>query len=205
VATVGALPQGIPTPTLPWTSAGDVVPLFIAAVGITLVSLTDDRDGDELRGSRGEEVEPNQEMIGMGAANIAAGLFQSFAISTSGSRTAVAEQSKAKSQLTGVVGAVLVAVLLLFLNSLLADLPQTALAAVVIVAALSLMDVSILRRYLRVRKSAFAVSLVATAGVMLLGVLQGIVVAVTLAILLFFRRNRWPHGAVLGKLEGDDG
>jgi high affinity sulfate transporter 1 len=206
VATVGALPQGIPAPTLPWTNAGDVVPLLIAAVGITLVSLTDTiATATSFAARRGEEVEPNQEMIGMGAANIAAGLFQGFSISTSGSRTAVAEQSNAKSQLTGVVGAGLVVVLLLFLNSLLADLPQTALAAVVIVAARSLMDVSILRRYLRVRKSALVVSLVATAGVMLLGVLQGIVVAVTLAILLFFRRNWWPHGAVLGKLDGEHG
>ena len=206
VATVGALPQGIPAPTFPWTSASDVVPLLIAALGITLVSLTDTiATATSFAARRGDEVEPNQEMIGMGAANIAAGFFQGFAVSTSGSRTAVAEQSGAKSQVTGVVGAALVVVLLLFLNSLLADLPQAALAAVVIVAALSLMDLGILRRYLRVRKSAFAVSLVATAGVMLLGVLQGIVVAVTLAILLFFRRNWWPHGAVLGRLEGDQG
>ena len=206
VATVGALPQGVPTPTLPWTTAGDVVPLLIAAVGITLVSLTDTiATATSFAARRGEEVEPNQEMIGMGAANIAAGLFQGFAVSTSGSRTAVAEQSGAKSQVTGLVGAGLVAALLLFLNSLLADLPQTALAAVVIVAALSLMDLGLLRRYLRVRRSAFAVSLVATAGVVLLGVLQGIVVAVTLAILLFFRRNWWPHGAVLGTVEGVEG
>jgi high affinity sulfate transporter 1 len=203
VATVGALPQGVPTPTFPWTTASDVVPLLIAAVGITLVSLTDTiATATSFAARRGDEVEPNQEMIGMGAANIAAGLFQGFAVSTSGSRTAVAEQSGAKSQVTGLVGAGLVAALLLFLNSLLADLPQTALAAVVIVAALSLMDLGLLRRYLRVRRSAFAVSLVATAGVMLLGVLQGIVVAVTLAILLFFRRNWWPHGAVLGTVEG---
>jgi high affinity sulfate transporter 1 len=206
VATVGALPRGVPTPSLPWTRVSDVVPLFIAAIGITLVSLTDTiATATSFAARRGEEVEPNQEMIGMGAANIAAGLFQGFAVSTSGSRTAVAEQSGAKSQLTGVVGAALVVALLLFLNSLLADLPQTALAAVVIVAALSLMDLGILRRYLRVRRSAFAVSLVATAGVMLLGVLQGIVVAVTLAILLFFRRNWWPHGAVLGTVEGLEG
>ena len=206
VATVGALPQGVPTPALPWTNAGDVVPLLIAAVGITLVSLTDTiATATSFAARRGEEVEPNQEMIGMGAANIAAGLFQGFAVSTSGSRTAVAEQSGAKSQVTGLVGAGLVAVLLLFLNSLLADLPQAALAAVVIVAALSLMDLGLLRRYLRVRRSAFVVSLVATAGVILLGVLQGIVVAVTLAILLFFRRNWWPHGAVLGTVEGVEG
>ncbi|HEX4189176.1 MAG TPA: sulfate permease [Solirubrobacteraceae bacterium] len=206
VATVGALPQGIPAPTFPWTTAGDVVPLLIAALGITLVSLTDTiATATSFAARRGEEVDPNQEMIGMGAANIAAGLFHGFAVSTSGSRTAVAEQSGAKSQVTGVVGAALVVVLLLFLNSLLADLPQTALAAVVIVAALSLMDLGILRRYLRVRRSAFAVSLAATAGVILLGVLQGIVVAVTLAILLFFRRNWWPHGAVLGRVEGAGG
>jgi high affinity sulfate transporter 1 len=206
VATVGALPQGVPAPTVPWTNAGDVPALLIAAIGITLVSLTDTiATATSFAARRGEEVKPNQEMIGIGVANIAAGLFQGFAVSTSGSRTAVAEQSGAKSQVTGLVGAGLVAVLLLFLNSLLADLPQTALAAVVIVAALSLMDLGILRRYLGVRRSAFAVSLVATAGVVLLGVLQGIVVAVALAILLFFRRNWWPHGAVLGKLDGEEG
>jgi high affinity sulfate transporter 1 len=170
VATVGALPKGVPSPSLPWTNADDVGPLLIAAVGITLVSLTDTiATATSFAARRGDEVEPNQEMIGMGAANIAAGFFQGFAVSTSGSRTAVAEQSGAKSQLTGVVGAALVVVLLLFLNSLLSDLPQTALAAIVIVAALSLMDLGILQRYMRVRKSAFAVSLVATAGVILLG------------------------------------
>jgi high affinity sulfate transporter 1 len=206
VATVGALPRGVPTPAIPWTKASDVVPLLIAGLGITLVSLTDTiATATSFAARRGEEVEPNQEMIGMGAANVAAGLLQGFAVSTSGSRTAVAEQSGAKSQMTGVVGAALVALLLLFLNSLLRDLPQTALAAVVIVAALSLMDLGILRRYMQVRPSTLAVSLVATAGVMLLGVLQGIVVAVTLAILLFFRRNWWPHGAVLGSLDGLEG
>jgi high affinity sulfate transporter 1 len=206
VATVGALPRGVPAPSIPWTKASDAVPLLIAGLGITLVSLTDTiATATSFAARRGEEVEPNQEMIGMGAANIAAGLLQGFAVSTSGSRTAVAEQSGAKSQVTGVVGAALVAVLLLFLNSLLADLPQTALAAVVIVAALSLMDLGVLRRYVEVRRSALAVSLVATAGVILLGVLQGIVVAVTLAILLFFRRNWWPHGAVLGSVEGLEG
>ena len=201
VSTVGALPQGVPSPSLPWTNAGDVGPLLVAAVGITLVSLTDTiATATSFAARRGEEVRPNQEMIGMGVANIAAGVFQGFAVSTSGSRTAVAEQSGARSQLSNLVGAALVVILLLFANSLLADLPQCALAAVVIVAALSLMDLAILRRYAQVRRSALAVSLVASAGVILLGVLQGIVVAVVLAILLFFRRNWWPHGAVLGRV-----
>ena len=203
VKTVGALPQGVPTPAFPWTSISDVGPLLIAAVGITLVSLTDTiATSTAFAARRGDEVEPDQEMIGIGAANLAAGFFQGFAVSTSSSRTAVAEQSGAKSQITGLVGAGLVAVLLLFLNGLLADLPQTTLAAVVIVAALSLMDFGILKRYFQVRKSALALSLVATAGVVLFGVLWGIAIAVILAIMLFFRRNWWPNGAVLGRVEG---
>ena len=206
VSTVGALPRGVPSPSLPWTNARDVGPLLLAAVGITLVSLADTiATATSFAARRGEEVRPNQEMIGMGAANIAAGFFQGFAVSTSGSRTAVAEQSGARSQLSNLIGAGLVVVLLLFANSLLADLPQCALAAVVIVAALSLADLAILRRYLEVRRSALAVSLVASAGVILLGVLQGIVVAVVLAILLFFRRNWWPHGAVLGRVDEVEG
>jgi len=206
VETVGALPQGVPTPAFPWTKLSDVGPLLIAAVGITLVSLTDTiATATSFAARRGDEVDPDQEMIGMGAANIAAGFFQGFAVSCSGSRTAVAEQSGAKSQVTGLVGAGLVLILLLFLNGLLADLPQTTLAAVVIVAAISLMDFRILARYYRVRRSALALSLVATIGVILAGVLWGIAIAVILAILLFFRRNWWPHGAVLGEVAGVPG
>jgi MFS superfamily sulfate permease-like transporter len=206
VKTVGALPQGVPAPAFPWTSFSDVGPLFVAAVGITLVSLTDTiATATSFAARHGDEVMPDQEMIGMGAANLAAGFFQGFAVSCSGSRTAVAEQSGAKSQVTGLVGAGLVLILLLFLNGLLADLPQTTLAAVVIVAALSLMDFGILRRYYRVRRSALALSLVATLGVVFFGVLWGIAIAVVLAILMFFRRNWWPHGAVLGEVEGIPG
>ena len=203
VATVGSLPQGFPIPAVPWTSINDVGPLLIAAVGITLVSLTDTiATATSFAARRGDEVEPDQEMIGMGAANVVAGFFQGFAISSSGSRTAVAEQSGAKSQLTGLVGAGLVALLLVFFNSLLADLPQSALAAVVIAAAFSLMDWGALVRYSRVRKSALTLSLVATVGVILLGVIQGIVLAIVLAVMMFFKRSWWPHGDVLGELEG---
>jgi high affinity sulfate transporter 1 len=203
VATVGSLPRGVPTPSLPWTSISDVGPLLLAALGITLVSLTDTiATATSFAARRGDEVDPDQEMIGLGAANVAAGLFQGFSVSTSGSRTAVAEQSGAKSQLTGVVGAGLVVVLLLFLNSVLADLPQTALAAVVITAALSLMNLKVLRRYYRVRKSSLILSLVATTGVVLFGVIEGIGIAILLSIFMFFRRSWWPHGAVLGEVDG---
>jgi high affinity sulfate transporter 1 len=203
VTTVGALPQGLPRPGIPWTGVSDVGPLVVAAVGITMVSLTDTiATSTSFAARRGEEVDPDQEMIGLGAANVAAGVFQGFPVSTSGSRTAVAEQSGAKSQVTGLVGAGTVALLLLFLNSLLADLPQTALAAVVIAAALSLMDLPAVRRYWQVRRTALTVSLTATAGVVFAGVLPGILIAIALSILIFFRRNWWPHGAVLGKVAG---
>ena len=203
VKTVGALPQGLPTPSLPWTSVNDVGPLLVASLGITIVSLTDTiATSTSFAARRGDEVRADQEMIGLGSANVAAGLFQGFAVSTSGSRTAVAEQSGAKSQLTGLVGAGTVVVLLLFLNSLMADLPQTALAAVVITAALSLMDLPALRHFWRVRRTALLLSLVATAGVVFFGVLQGILIATVMSILMFFRRSWWPHGEVLGRVEG---
>ena len=201
VTTVGVLPRGVPAPSLPFTSWSDVVPLLVGAVGITMVSLADTiATSSGFAARHNEEVDANQEMVGIGTANIAAGFFQGFAVSVSGSRTAVADQAGAKSQVTGLVGAGLVAALLLFLNGLLADLPQTALAAVVITAALSLMDLGALRRYASIRPSSLVISLVAAAGVILLGVLQGIVVAIVLAVLLFFRRNWWPHGAVLGEV-----
>ena len=206
VETVGALPQGLPVPAFPWTSLSDVGPLLAAAVGIVLVSLTDTiATSTSFAARRGDEIDPNQEMIGIGSANFAAGLFQGFAISASGSRTAVAEQSGSKSQVTGLVGAGVVVVLLLFLPSLLADLPQSTLAAVVIAAALSLVNLPILRKYLRVRKTSLLLSLVATIGVVLFGVLEGILFAVILSILLFFRRSWWPHGEVLGHVAHLDG
>ena len=206
IATVGTLPEGLPRPAVPWTDLSDVVPLLIAAIGITLVSLTDTITlSTSFNARRGEQVRPNQEMIGVGSANIAAGLFRGFAISASSSRTAVAEQSGAKSQLAGLVGAGLVVLLLAFFNGLLADLPSSALAAVVIAAALSIADFTLLAKVAKVRPSAVVLSLAASAGVIFLGVLEGIVVAIVLSIALFFHRNWWPHGEVLGRVPGREG
>ncbi len=206
VATVGTLPHGFPTPRLPWTNWSDLGALAVGAVGITMVSLTDTiATASSFAARHGDEVDADAEMVGVGASNVASGLFQGFAVSVSGSRTAVADQSGAKTQATGVVGAALVALLLLVANGLLADLPQAALAAVVIAAALSLMDLPALARFARLRRSSLVISLVASAGVIFLGVLQGIVVAIVLAILLFFRRNWWPHGAQLGHVPGTGG
>jgi high affinity sulfate transporter 1 len=199
VKTVGTLPSGLPTPSIPWTSASDLAALAAAAAGIVLVSLTDTiATSSSFAARRGDEVDANREMIAVGASNAAAGLFQGFAISVSGSRTAVAEQSGAKSQVTGLVGAGLVILMLVAVPGLLKDLPQTALAAIIIMAAVSLADIAVLRRFARVRKTALFLSLVATLGVVFFGVLQGILIAAILSILLFFRRSWWPPGAVLG-------
>ena len=136
VATVGTLPQGFPVPSFPWPGASQTATLTLAALGIVLVSLADTiATSTSFASRRGDEVDPNQEMIGVGTSNIAAGFFQGFAISVSGSRTAVATQSGAKTQVTGLVGAGVVVSLLLFLPSLFKNLPSAALAAVVIAAA----------------------------------------------------------------------
>ncbi|HEX5097074.1 MAG TPA: SulP family inorganic anion transporter, partial [Acidimicrobiia bacterium] len=206
VQTVGSLPEGFPKPSIPWTNFDDVGALLIAAIGITLVSLTDTiATASSFAARRGDEVDPDQEMVAIGASNLAAGLVQGFAVSTSGSRTAVAEQSGAKSQAAGVVGASVVVLLLVFFSSLLADLPQSALAAIVIMAAVSLVDIKALLHYRRVRISAFLLSLVATGGVIFFGVLEGIVIAIGLAIIMFFRRSWWPYGVVVGRVDGMGG
>jgi len=205
VTTVGSLPQGFPRPQIPSVELGDVGALLAAAVGITLVSLADTiATSTSFAARRGDEVNASQEMIGIGAANAFAGLFQGFPISTSGSRTAVAEKSGAKSQVTGLVGAALVVVMLVLLPDLLSNLPNSALAAIVIAAALSLMDVTAARKFFRIRKSAFVLMLTATLGVIFFGVLEGILIAVALSILMFFRRSWWPKGEILGRVDSLD-
>jgi high affinity sulfate transporter 1 len=203
VQLVGVLPQGFPPFTIPDVSLSDLPLLVGGALGIALVALTDTiSTASAFAARRGDEVRANQEMIGIGAANVAAGLFQGFPVSTSGSRTAVAEQSGAKTQLTGVVGAVLITLMLLFLPGLLQDLPQPTLAAVVIAAALSLADIKGTARLWHQRRVEFSISIAAFLGVALLGVLPGIAVAVALSILNVFRRAWWPYQTRLGLVHG---
>jgi MFS superfamily sulfate permease-like transporter len=153
----------------------------------------------------GQEVRGNQEIVGIGAANVAASLFQGFPVSTSGSRTAVAAQAGARSQLTGVVGAVAIALLLVLAPGLLRNLPQPTLAAVVIAASLSLADIPGTLRLWRQRRVEFALSVAAFLGVALLGVLPGIGIAVALSVLNVFRRAWWPYQTVLGRAAGVSG
>jgi high affinity sulfate transporter 1 len=203
VSLVGELPQGFPPLTVPAISWSDVGPLLAGALAITVVSLADTISTASSFAERtGQEVRGNQEMIGIGAANLAAGLFQGFPVSTSASRTAVAERAGARSQLTGVTGALLIIVMIVFLPGLFRNLPQSALAAVVITAAISLADLPGTRRLWHQRRVEFSLSLVAFAGVALLGVLPGIAIAVGLSILNVFRRAWRPYQTVLGRPDG---
>lgn len=206
VKLVGPLPQGFPPFRIPHASWSEMGLLVAGALGITLVSLTDTISTSSAFAARtGQEVRGNQEMIGIGAANVAASFFQGFPVSTSGSRTAVAEQSGAKSQLTGLVGAATILLMLLVVPGLLKNLPQPTLAAVVIAASLSLADIKGVVRLWHQRRVEFSLSLAAFLGVALLGVLPGIGIAVVLSILNVFRRAWWPHQAVLGKPENVTG
>ena len=206
VSLVGPLPQGFPPLTLPGVSLSDMALLVGGAVGIAVVSLTDTISTSSAFAARaGQEVDGDKEMIGIGAANIAAGFFQGFPVSTSGSRTAVAEQAGAKTQLTGLVGALAITLMLLVAPGLLRNLPQPTLAAVVITASLSLADIPATVRLWRQRRTEFLLSMAAFAGVALLGVLPGIAIAVALSIGNVFRRAWWPYQTVLGRVPGVPG
>ena len=160
---------------MPDVRFSDLAPLVGGALGIALVSLTDTiSTASSFAARSGEEVDGQREMIGIGAANLAAGLFQGFPVSTSGSRTAVAEQAGAKTQVTGLVGAASIVLILLFFPGLLRNLPQPTLAAVVIAASLSLADIPETVRLYRIRRTEFLLSIAAFLGVVLLGVLPGI-------------------------------
>ena len=206
VSLVGVLPKGFPPLTIPDVRLADLGPLLAGALGIAVVSLADTISTSSAFAARtGQQVHGNQEMIGIGAANLAAGFFQGFPVSTSGSRTAVAERSGAKTQFTGVTGAVLIILMIVFLPGLFRNLPQPILAAVVITASLSLADIPGTVRLWRQRKVECTLSIAAFLGVALLGVLPGIAIAVGLSILNVFRRAWWPYQAVLGRVEGLEG
>jgi high affinity sulfate transporter 1 len=203
VSLVGVLPKGFPPLTIPHVRLSDVGPLFAGALGIVVVSLADTISTASAFAARtGQEISGNGEMIGIGAANLAAGLFQGFPVSTSGSRTAVAERSGAKTQLTGVTGAVLIILMIVLVPGLFRNLPNPALAAVVITASLSLADIPATVRLWRQRKVEFTLSIAAFLGVALLGVLPGIAIAIALSILNVFRRAWWPYDTRLGRVEG---
>jgi high affinity sulfate transporter 1 len=206
VSVLGPLPQGLPAFAIPWIRYDDVVPVLIGGFAVAVVSFADTSVLSRAYAARTRtNVDPNQEMVGLGAANLAAGFFQGFPISSSASRTPVAEAAGARTQLTGVVGAIAVALLLLLAPNLLKDLPDAALAAVVIASAIGLFEIADLVRIYRVQRWEFWLSIICFVGVAVLGAIPGIGLAIVLAVIEFLWDGWRPHFAVLGRATGVKG
>jgi len=206
VTTLGSLPQGLPAFAIPWITRADIGPVVIGGCAVALVSFADTSVLSRTYAARtGAYVDPNQEMVGLGAANLAAGFFQGFPISSSSSRTPVAEAAGARTQLAGVIGASSVALLLVVAPDLLRHLPDSALAAVVIASAIGLIEVTDLRRIHRIQPWEFWLSIGCFAGVVVLGAIPGIGLAIVIAVIEFLWDGWRPHSAVLGRAEGVKG
>jgi len=206
VSVLGPLPQGLPVFAIPWITYADIVPVLIGGCAVAVVSFADTSVLSRAYAARtGSYVDPNQEMVGLGAANLAAGFFQGLPISSSSSRTPVAEAAGARTQLTGVAGALAVALLLLTAPDLLQHLPSSALAAVVIASAIGLIEIADLGRIYRIQRWEFWLSIVCLVGVAVLGAIPGIGLAIVIAVIEFLWDGWRPHSAVLGRVEGIKG
>jgi MFS superfamily sulfate permease-like transporter len=192
--------------SIPWINYDDLVPVLIGGLAVAMVSFADTSVLSRVYAARLDmKVDPNQEMMGLGAANLAAGFFQGFPISSSASRTPVAEAAGARTQLSGIVGALAVALLLLFAPTLLRNLPTAALAAVVIASAIGLIEVTDLVRIYRIQRWEFWLSIACFAGVAVLGAIPGIGLAIVIAVIEFLWDAWRPHSAVLGRAQGVKG
>jgi high affinity sulfate transporter 1 len=202
ISVLGPLPQGLPAPSLPLVSVDTLQSILMGGVAVALVSFADTSVLSRTYAARlRTPVDPNQEMVGLGVANVAAGFFQGFPISSSSSRTPVAEAAGARTQLTGVVGALAIAALLLLAPALLQDLPNTVLAAIVIASVIGLIEVSDLRRIYRIQRWEFWLSMTCFAGVAALGAIPGIAIAIVIAVIEFLWDGWRPHSAVLGRTD----
>ena len=206
IAVVGALPTGLPAPALGGLEFGDITSLIAPAAGIALIAFADTGVlSRTFAARRGETVDGNSEMAAIGISNIASGLFGGFSISASASRTPVAEDAGAKTQLVGVVGAALVLLFMFVAPGLTAYLPSATLAVVVIVAATSLIDLRAVRNLARMSQRETALSAVTFLSVALLGVLQGILIAIGLSLLAFVSQAWRPHRTELVRVAGVKG
>jgi len=202
ISVLGPLPHGLPQPRLPLVSFDSLRPIVTGGIAVALVSFADTSVLSRTYAARlRTPVDPNQEMVGLGIANLATAFFQGFPISSSSSRTPVAEAAGARTQLTGVVGALAIALLLLFAPTLLQDLPNTALAAIVISSAIGLFEVADLRRIYRIQRWEFWLSMTCFAGVAIFGAIPGIVMAIVIAVIEFLWDGWRPHSAVLGQVD----
>jgi len=202
ISVLGPLPRGLPSPRLPLVHIDDFEPILMGGLAVALVSFADTSVLSRAYAARlRTPVDPNQEMVGLGVANLAAAFFQGFPISSSSSRTPVAEAAGARTQLTGVVGALAIALLLLLAPELLQNLPTTALAAIVIAAAIGLFEIADLRRIYRIQRWEFWLSIACFAGVAVFGAIPGIAIAIVIAVIEFLWDGWRPHSAVLGRVD----
>ncbi len=202
LSVLGILPHGLPAPSLPLIGPIDLEPVLMGSLAVALVSFADTSVLSRVYAARlRTPVEPNQELVGLGIANLAAAFFQGFPISSSSSRTPVAEAAGSRTQLTGVIGAFMIALLLLFAPQLLQYLPNTALAAVVIAAAIGMFEIADLRRIYRIQQWEFWLSIACFVGVAVFGAIPGIAVAIVIAVIEFLWDGWRPHSAVLGRVD----
>ena len=203
IETIGRLPSGLPSFVVPDLDGGDTVGLIAASFSIALISFADTSLLSKAYADRDRAaVDPNQELVALGGANFVTGFFQGFPVSASSSRTPVAEEVGARTQLTGVVAAALIAIMLVAAPGALSSLPTATLAAVVIVAVIGLIDVAAFRHLLHTRPREFALGVAAFAGVVILGVLWGVALAIVLSLLAFIQRAWRPRTASLVRVDG---
>ncbi|TFD06831.1 SulP family inorganic anion transporter [Cryobacterium sandaracinum] len=203
IPVVGAMPQGLPAPALGGLVWADVAALALPALGVALIAFADTAVlSRTFAARRGESVDGSQEMAAIGASNIAGGLLGGFPISASSSRTPVAESAGARTQLTGVVGAALIVVFMLLAPGLTGYLPSATIAAVVIVAAAGLIDVKGFLALVRMNKVDAALSIASFLGVVVVGVIEGIGVAIVLSLGAFVSHAWRPYRAELGRIRG---
>ena len=206
VDVVGALPAGFPAPAWPSIDAGSIPSLMLASVGLAWVTLSDTTALSRgFAGRTGEHIDPNDEIMALGVANLAAGAFGGFPVSASTTRTTTSAAAGGNTQLVGFISAALVLLLLIAGGDVVGYLPSAALAAVVVAAAIHLFDAGQVRWLYQVRRSEFLLCISATTAVVLLGVLNGLAVAVGLSIANFIRRVWRPYDAVLGRIDGRKG
>lgn len=203
IKAVGAVPTGLPTVAIPAVSMGDLTALLLPAVGVAIVGYTDNMlTGRAFATRNGYRVDANSELLALGATNVATGLLRGFPVSSSGSRTAIGDALGSRSQLYSLVALAAVLVVLLVGGPVLATFPAAALGALVIYAALRLVDIGEFRRFAAFRHSELVIALATTVAVLALGVLYGVLAAVVLSILDLLRRVARPHDGILGYAPG---
>ncbi|HYN28996.1 MAG TPA: SulP family inorganic anion transporter [Dermatophilaceae bacterium] len=203
VPTVGVLPRTLPTPALPDVSMSQVLSLVVPALGIAVVGYSDNVLTARAFASRqGERIDANQEFLALGVSNMASGLFSGMPVSSSGSRTAIADSVGGRTQVLYLFTVATVVGAVLFAGPLLAAFPQAALGALVVYAALRLVEVGEIRRVGRFRRSELLLLVTTTAGVVVLGALNGILLAIVLSLGDLLRRVARPHDGILGFVRG---